>query len=91
MFSHQSCSGVAAGPFAPGHLGELTQIVPFEMVDAALEATRSVQSRVRALPSRVVVYLLLAAALFEGLGYTQVWARLAAGGKSVAFFAKKHR
>jgi hypothetical protein len=48
--------GVAAGPFAPGHLGELTQIVPFEMVDAALEAARAVQSRVRALPSRVVVY-----------------------------------
>ncbi|MEV4130090.1 transposase domain-containing protein, partial [Nocardia sp. NPDC049707] len=72
-------SGAAAGPFAPGHLGELTQIVPFEMVDAALEATRSVQSRVRVLPSRVVVYLLLAAALFEGMGYTQVWARLVAG------------
>ncbi len=27
---------VAKGLFAPGHLGELTQIVPFEMVDAAL-------------------------------------------------------
>ena len=48
---------VAAGPFAPGHLGELTQIVPFEMVDAVLESTRTVQARVRALPSRVVVYL----------------------------------
>ncbi|MGW2588218.1 hypothetical protein ACWCYZ_44435 [Streptomyces virginiae] len=28
---------VAAGPFAPGHLGELTQVVPFELVDAVLE------------------------------------------------------
>jgi hypothetical protein len=26
---------VAQGPFAPGHLGELTQLVPFEMVDEA--------------------------------------------------------
>lgn len=70
---------VAAGRFAPGHFGELTQIVPFEMVDAALESTRTVQARVRALPSRVVVYLLLAAALFAELGYGQVWARMTAG------------
>jgi hypothetical protein len=70
---------VGAGPFAPGHLGELTQIVPFEMVDAVLELTRTVQARVRALPSRVVVYLLLAAALFAELGYVQVWARMTAG------------
>jgi hypothetical protein len=70
---------VAAGRFAPGHLGELTRIVPFEMVDAALAATGRVQRRVRDLPSRVVVYLLLAAALFEECGYRQVWARLIAG------------
>jgi hypothetical protein len=30
---------VAPGRFAPGHLGELTQQVPFEMVDAALTQT----------------------------------------------------
>ena len=65
---------VAGGRFAPGHLGELTQIVPFEMVDAVLAGTRRVQSRLRDLPSRVVVYLLLAAGLFEGLGYGQVCA-----------------
>jgi hypothetical protein len=69
---------VAAGRFAPGHLGGLTQIVPFEMVDAALAETRSMQSRVRLLPARVVVYLLLAAALFAECGYRQVWARLVA-------------
>jgi hypothetical protein len=70
---------VAAGRFAPGHLGELTQQVPFEMVDAVLAETRTVQSRVRALPSRVVVYLLLAGCLFAELGYGQVWQRLVAG------------
>jgi hypothetical protein len=77
---------VAAGPFAPGHIGELTRIVPFEMVDAALAQTRARQRRVRDLPSRVVVYLLLAAGLFADLGYGQVWARMIAGlgGLSVA-------
>jgi hypothetical protein len=70
---------VASGRFAPGHLGELTQIVPFEMVDEVLASTRRVQARVRDLPSRVVVYLLLAAALFSEMGYGQVWARLVAG------------
>jgi hypothetical protein len=70
---------VAAGRFAPGHLGELTQQVPFEMIDAVLAETGAVQRRVRALPSRVVVYLLLAGCLFAELGYRQVWHRLLAG------------
>ena len=70
---------VAGGRFAPGHLGELTQQVPLEMVDAVLEQTCRVQRRVRALPARVVVYLLLAGCLFAELGYAQVWGRLAAG------------
>ena len=70
---------VAAGVFAPGHLGELTQVVPFEMVDQALAATGTAQARVRVLPSRVVVYLLLAGCLFAELGYRQVWHKLTAG------------
>lgn len=51
---------VAAGVFALGYLGELTQIVPFKMVDQALAATGTAQARLRVLPSRVVVYRLLA-------------------------------
>jgi hypothetical protein len=70
---------LAAGVFAPGHLGELTQQVPFEMVDAVLAETGAAQRRVRELPSRVVVYLLLAGCLFSELGYRQVWQRLTAG------------
>ncbi|HJY66584.1 MAG TPA: transposase domain-containing protein, partial [Streptosporangiaceae bacterium] len=70
---------VAAGVFAPGHLGELTQIVPFEMVDQALAATGTTQARLRVLPARVMVYLLLAGCLFAGLGYRQVWHKLTAG------------
>lgn len=70
---------VAQGAFAPGHLGELTQLVPFDMVDEALAETRAAQSRVRDLPSRVVVYVLLAACLFPELGYPGVWRKLTAG------------
>lgn len=70
---------VAAGPFAPGHLGELTQQVPFEMIDTVLAQTLCTQRRVRDLPSRVVVYLLLAGCLFAELGYRQVWQRLVTG------------
>lgn len=46
------------------------------MVDDVLATTGAVQARVRDLPSRVVVYLLLAAGLFAECGYQQVWARL---------------
>jgi hypothetical protein len=70
---------VAPGRFAPGHLGELTQQVPFELVDAVLSQTGRLQSRVRDLPARVVVYLLLAGCLFAEQGYGQVWQRLCAG------------
>jgi hypothetical protein len=69
---------VAGGRFAPGHLGELTQHLPFEMVDEALAATRTIQARLRDLPSRVVVYLLLAACLFPEVGYPGVWRKLTA-------------
>jgi Insertion element 4 transposase N-terminal/Transposase DDE domain len=68
-----------SGRYAPGHLGELTQIVPFEMVDAALDQTRAVQQRLRDLPSRVVVYLVLAGCLFPEIGYRGVWRKLTAG------------
>ena len=51
---------VAAGVFTPGHLGELTQYLPFELVDGVLEQTRTVQRRLRDLPSRVGVYFVLA-------------------------------
>ena len=76
---HRGEAGLAEGRYAPGHVGELTQIVPFEMVDAALEETRTRQRRLRDLPSRVVVYLLLAGCLFPEIGYRGVWRKLTAG------------
>ncbi|MFJ7423945.1 transposase domain-containing protein [Streptomyces uncialis] len=68
-----------AGVFAPGHIGELTRIVPFEMADAVLADTGAVQRRVLLVPARVTVHLLLAGVLFTGLGYRQVFDRLCAG------------
>ncbi|MFI9042713.1 transposase domain-containing protein, partial [Streptomyces sp. NPDC053726] len=70
---------VAGGRFAPGHLGELTRIVPFELVDAVLSETRTVQRRLRDLPSRVGVYFLLAMCLFPEVGYRLVWDKLTVG------------
>jgi hypothetical protein len=70
---------VAAGVFAPGHLGELTWQVPFELADAVLEETRARERRLRVLPSRVGVYFVLSLGLFPGLGYGGVWQKLIAG------------
>jgi hypothetical protein len=65
--------------FAPGHLGELTPIVPFELVDAVLAETSTVQTRLRGLPSRVGVYFVLAMGLFPEVGYRRVWAKMTRG------------
>lgn len=70
---------VAAGVFAPGHLGELTQFLPFELVDAVLADTGTVQQRLRVLPSRVGVYFVLALGLFPHLGVAKVFAKLCVG------------
>ena len=64
--------------FAAGHLGELTWQIPVELVDAVLAETRTAERRLRALPSRVGVYFVLALRLFPGLGYRKVWAKLTA-------------
>ena len=63
----------------PGHLGELTRYLPFELVDDVLAQTRTVQQRLRALPSRTGVYFVLALGLFPQIGYARVWAKLCAG------------
>src|SRR3954451_22606404 len=79
MSTFRRTIAAAGGVFAPGHLGELTQYLPFELVDAVLEETGAVQRRLRKLPSRVGVYFLLALALFPKLGYARVWGKLVAG------------
>ena len=69
---------MAAGVFAPGHLGELTWQVPFELADSVLEETRAHEQRLRDLPSRVGIYFVLALGLFPRLGYGKVWKKLTA-------------
>src|SRR5262249_39772083 len=70
---------VAAGVFAPGHLGELTQYLPFEVVGDVVAQTKTVQRRLRDLPSRAGVYFVLALGMFPHLGYARVWGKLTAG------------
>jgi Insertion element 4 transposase N-terminal len=70
---------VAAGAFAPGHLGELTRIVPFELADAVLEEVPGARERrIWLLPSRAGLYFLLAMCLFPRVGYLGVWGKLTA-------------
>ncbi|MGA5703102.1 transposase domain-containing protein [Peterkaempfera bronchialis] len=71
-------AGSAPGVYAPGQLGELTQIVDFDLVDAVLEETGAREKRVRLLPARVMVYFVLALALFEHCSYRAVWDKLTA-------------
>lgn len=70
---------VGAGAFAPGHLGELTRIVPFELADAVLEEEGGLEKRVRLLPSRCGLYFLLAMCLFPRSSYLGTWGKLTAG------------
>jgi Insertion element 4 transposase N-terminal len=70
---------VAAGVFAPGHLGEVTRVVPFELADAVLEEEGGLEKRVRLLSSQCGRYFLLAMCLFPRASYLGVWGKLTAG------------
>lgn len=67
------------GPVRSKASGELTAVVPFELVDAVLAETRTVQQRLRDLPSRAGVYFLLAMCLFPDIRYCLVWDKPTAG------------
>ncbi|MBY8852161.1 transposase domain-containing protein, partial [Saccharothrix sp. MB29] len=70
---HHPHSHRGRGPVRSRAPGELTRLVPFELVDAILAETGTVQRRLRDLPSRVGVYFLLAMCLFPEVGYRLVW------------------
>ena len=53
-------------------LGVLTQYIPIKKVEEALEATGRQSRRQRQLPARVMVYYVLALALFMEVGYGEV-------------------
>jgi hypothetical protein len=61
-------------------LGVLAQHVPAALVDEVLADTGGLQQRVRRLPSRVVVWFVLALTLFGGQGYRSVWRELTHSG-----------
>src|SRR5918995_3711022 len=60
-------------------IGVLTSTYPPELVDRVVAEAGRTQQRQRLLPARVVVWLVLAMALFSGQAYEEV-ARLLAGG-----------
>lgn len=57
-------------------LGVLTRLVPRDLVDQVLVETGRQERRVRLLPARMVVYFVMALALFFGDGYEEVMRRL---------------
>ena len=60
-------------------LGALTSTFPPELVDRVIERTGRGEQRRRLLPARVVVYYVLALALFAGVAYEEVMRRLVEG------------
>ena len=84
------CAGVAeesSGALAPAGaslpdriaLGVLTRLVTRELVDDVLARTGRGEQRKRLLPARVVVYFVLALALFYGDSYEEVMRKLVQG------------
>ncbi|GGP95309.1 transposase domain-containing protein [Streptomyces melanogenes] len=57
--------------YAPGHLGELTQIIAPCLDDAVVAETAAQEQRLRLLPARVVMYFVLALAVFERVSCTR--------------------
>lgn len=70
---------VANGVFALEPLGELTQVIPFDRVDAVLAESGRTERRLRTLPSRVGVYYVLALGLFAHIGSRLVRQKLISG------------
>jgi len=60
-------------------IGVLAKVFPPELVDRVVDEAGVRERRRRALPSRVVVYYLLAMVLFFQSGYGEVWNKLVAG------------
>ena len=69
---------VAAGVFVPDHRGELTQYLPFELVDEGFEQTRTVQGG-GSRPCGSGVFFARVGHMFPRLGYARVWEKLTAG------------
>jgi transposase IS4-like protein/DDE family transposase len=60
-------------------IGVLTRVFPPELVDAVIAQSGRRERRARLLPARVVVYYVLAMALFSGASYEEVMRQLVEG------------
>jgi Insertion element 4 transposase N-terminal len=60
-------------------IGVLARVFPPELVDRVVDEAGARERRTRTLPSRVVVYYLLAMVLFFQSGYGEVWNKLVEG------------
>jgi hypothetical protein len=69
---------VAAGAFAPGHLGELTGTCRSSWPMTCWKAPGRCSSGCGRCPSRVGIYFVLAMTLFPGIGYLRVWDKMTA-------------
>ena len=70
-------------------LGVLTRLITRELVDDVLTETRRREQRKRLLPARVVVYFVLALALFYGDSYEEVMRKLVQGLSFLAIWKKE--
>jgi hypothetical protein len=70
-------------------LGVLTRLVTRELVDDVLAGTGRREQRKRLLPARVVVYFVLALALFYGDSYEEVMRKLVQGLSFLAIWKKE--
>jgi Insertion element 4 transposase N-terminal len=60
-------------------LGVIARIYPRDLVDQVLLETRSKEKRQRLLPARLVVYYVIALALFFGEAYEEVMRKMVGG------------
>lgn len=81
MAEEGSGTAVPAGASLPDRiaLGVLTRLITRELVEEVLTQTRRREQRKRLLPARVVVYFVLALALFYGDSYEEVMRKLVQG------------
>jgi transposase IS4-like protein/DDE family transposase len=70
-------------------LGVLTRLITRELVEDVLASTGRREQRKRLLPARVVVYFVLALALFHGDSYEEVMRKLAQGLSWLAIWKKE--
>lgn len=76
-------SSASHDAWVDGHLEDLSNHLPTRLAGEALNETGAVQKRCRSIPSRVVVYFVIALSLFTTLGYGQVFTKLNLGGRTL--------